>query len=325
MSDTPFIVKSSPHWRDPDTVPRIMGRVILALIPAIAASIYFFRFRAVWLYAACVIAGLSTEAAVLLLRKKPLDSLLDGSAVITGILLAMCLPPALPLSMAVIGAVVSIGLGKQVFGGLGHNIFNPALVGRAFLSTAFPAAMTTWVPPAILTVDTATYATPLGVLKFHDAVAQGTLVPLKSLFWGTVGGSLGGTSALALLIGGVYLLARRTIDWRIPTGIVLSTASFVGVFWVAAPDRYASPLFHLLSGGLLLGALFMATDMVTSPVTRAATWIYAAGIGLISAVIRLFGGFPEGIMYAILFMNTFVPLLNILTRPRIFGDRRGRA
>lgn len=325
MSEAPFIIRSSPHWRDGDTAPRIMRRVILALMPAIAASIYFFRFRAVVLYAVCIAASLATEAVILRIRKKPLDALFDGSAVITGILLAMCLPASLPLSLALIGAVVSIGIGKQIFGGLGHNVFNPALVGRAFLSTAFPVAMTTWIPSAIMKVDTATFATPLGDLKFQDAIVQGTLVPLKSLFLGTVGGSLGETSAIALLIGGAYLLMKRTIDWRIPTGIILSMMAFTGVFWLAAPDKYASPLFHLLSGGFLLGALFMATDMVTSPLTRTATWIYAVGIGLVAAIIRLFGAFPEGVMYAILLMNTFVPLLNATIWPRIFGEKRAKA
>jgi electron transport complex protein RnfD len=226
--------------------------------------------------------------------------------------------------MAVIGAVIAVGIGKQAFGGLGYNIFNPALVGRAFLAAAFPAAMTTWIPPATLAVDTVTYATPLADLRFHDAVMQGTLASLKDLFLGNVGGTLGGTSALALLIGGAYLLIRRTIDWRIPAGVVSSISLFTGVFWLAAPDRYASPLFHVLSGGLLLGALFMATDYVTSPLAPKAKWIYALGIGLVSGLIRLFGGYPEGIMYAILFMNAFVPLLETLMRPRILGERRRR-
>jgi electron transport complex protein RnfD len=226
------------------------------------------------------------------------------------------------LENAIIGSVVAVAIGKQVFGGLGENIFNPALVGRAFLQTAFPVAMTTWLPPVSVAVDTATYATPLGNLKFQDAVLQGTLTPLKNLFWGNTGGCIGETSAAALLLGAILLLAKKTIDWRIPAGIILALTAFTGIFWISSPDKYASPAFHLLAGGLLIGAFFMATDMVTSPIYARATWIYALGIGIMVGLIRLFGGFPEGVMYSILFMNTFVPLLNRSIRPRILGDRR---
>lgn len=324
MTEKMFITQSSPHLRDKDSVPKIMYAVIISLAPAVFASLYFFRLRALLLLLGCVATCLATEAIFLSLRKKPLRALLDGSAIITGLLLAMTLPPSLPLDMAVIGAVIAIAIGKQVFGGLGYNIFNPALVGRAFLQTAFPVAMTTWIPPLAQTINTATYATPLGDLKFQDAVAQGTLAPLKALFFGNIGGCLGETSALALIIGGVFLLFRRVIDWRIPLGIILSLSVFTGIFWLVSPTKYASPLFHLLAGGLLLGALFMATDMVTSPITPRGTWIYALGIGIVIGLIRLFGGFPEGAMYSILFMNTFVPLLNRYTRPRILGERRAQ-
>jgi len=324
MNGPGLIIESSPHWRDRDTVRRIMARVLLALVPAVLASLYFFRLRALLLYSVTAAACLATEAAFFRARRKPLGSLLDGSALITAVLLAMCLPPNLPLEMAALGGVVAVGIGKQVFGGLGHNIFNPALVGRAFLAAAFPAAMTTWIPPNTLAVDTATFATPLADLRFHDALTRGTLASIGDLFLGNIGGTLGGTSALALLLGGAYLLYRKTIDWRIPAGVVASISLFTGVFWLAAPERYASPLFHVLSGGLLLGALFMATDYVTSPLTSSAKWIYALGIGLVSGLIRLFGGYPEGIMYAVLFMNMFVPLLESLLRPRILGERRGR-
>ncbi|MCK4263933.1 MAG: RnfABCDGE type electron transport complex subunit D, partial [Candidatus Aminicenantes bacterium] len=274
------------------------------------------------LFISCIAVCLATEALFLWLRKKPIHSLLDGSAVITGLLLAMTLPPSLSLDRAVIGAVAAIAIGKQVFGGLGHNIFNPALVGRAFLQTAFPVAMTTWIPPALLKVNTATFATPLDNLKFQDAVAQGTLTSLKDLFLGNVGGCLGETSALALLLGAIYLFYKRAIDWRIPVGIICALTVFTGIFWLANPDKYASPLFHILAGGLLIGAFFMATDMVTSPITPLGSWIYALGIGIMVGLIRLFGGYPEGVMYSILFMNTFVPLLNRYTRPRILGERR---
>ena len=317
-----YLVQSSPHIRDKDTTPRIMVRVIIALLPACLAALYFFRLRALALIVVCIIACLTTEAIFLWARKKPLSPLLDGSAIITGLLLAMTLPPSFPLSSAAIGAVVSIALGKQIFGGLGHNVFNPALVGRAFLATAFPVSITTWLPPATLKVDMATFATPLGNLKFQEAVAHGTLTPLQDLFLGNVGGCIGETSAIALLLGGIYLLSKRTIDWRIPLGITLALVIFTGAFWLAAPIRYASPLFHLLAGGFLLGAIYMATDMVTSPVTAPATWVYAVGIGFVTGLIRVVGGYPEGVMYSILLMNAFVPLLNIFIRPRILGQRK---
>jgi len=324
MTNNIFTLQSSPHFKDKDSVPKIMYAVVASLAPAVAASIYFFRFRALVLLLSCVAACLATEALFLWLRKKPLHSLRDGSAVITGILLALTLPPSLSLELAIIGAVMAIALGKQVFGGLGYNIFNPALVGRAFLQTAFPVAMTTWIPPVFLKIQTATFATPLGNLRFQDAIAKGTLTPLKDLFQGNVGGCLGETSAIALILGGLFLLVRRVIDWRIPAGILLSLTVFTGAFWLANPEKYASPLFHILAGGLLIGAFFMATDMVTSPINPLGTWIYALGIGLVVGLIRLFGGFAEGVMYSILFMNAFVPLLNRYTRPRILGEGRKR-
>lgn len=322
MTNKSFIIQSSPHFKNEDSVPKIMYSVIISLLPAIFASIYFFRFRAVIMFLACITACLATEALFLIARKKPFVSLWDGSAIITGFLLAMTLPPSLPLEMAVIGAVAAIALGKQVFGGLGYNIFNPALVGRAFLQTAFPVAMTTWIPPALSKIDTTTFATPLGNLKFQDAIIQGTLTSLKDLFWGNIGGSLGETSAMALLLGALFLFYKRAIDWRIPVGIICTLTISTGIFWFINPDKYASPLFHILAGGLMIGAFFMATDMVTSPVLPLGTWIYALGIGLLIGLIRLFGGFAEGVMYSILFMNTFVPLLNRYTRPQILGERR---
>lgn len=322
MPDLKFILKSSPHFQHKDSVPKIMYAVILSLMPAVAASFYFFRLRALLLYVFSIGACLLTEALFLKLRKKPINAVWDGSAVITGLLLAMTLPPSLAPEMVVIGGVVAIALGKQVFGGLGDNIFNPALVGRAFLQVAFPVSLTTWIPPVTLQVNTATYATPLGNLKFYNALAEGTMTPLRDMFWGNTGGSLGETSAVALLLGAAFLLYKKAINWRIPVGILGTLTVFTGVFWLVNPERYASPSFHLLAGGLIIGAFFMATDMVTSPITVSGTWIFAVGIGLMVALIRLFGGYPEGVMFSILFMNTFVPLINRSTRPRIFGERR---
>jgi len=321
MTNKDLRLQSSPHFKDRDSVPGIMYAVVLSLLPAAAASIYFFRWRVLAVYGLSFLACMATEAVFLKVRKKPMTSLWDGSAVITALLFAMILPPDVSLDIVIIGAIVSIGLGKQVFGGLGYNIFNPALVGRAFLQVAFPVAMTTWTPTSFQ-IDSATFATPLGNLKFQDAIMQGTLTPIKELFLGNTGGCIGETSALALLLGAAFLLYRRVIDWRVPAGIIASLALFTGVFWLADPQSFASPLFHIFAGGLIIGAFYMATDMVSSPITPAGTWIYALGIGLLAGLIRLFGGYPEGVMFAILFMNTFVPLLNRLTRPRILGERR---
>jgi len=322
MTNKTAMLQSSPHFKDTDSVPKIMYAVVICLLPAAAASIYFFRFRALTVYGLSLAACLATEAIFLKVRKKPLASLWDGSVIITALLLAMILPPNISLELVVIGGVVAVGLGKQVFGGLGHNIFNPALVGRAFLQIAFPVAMTTWVPPAGIQVDLATFATPLANLKFQEAIAQGTLTSIKDLFWGNTGGCIGETSAVALLFGALFLIYKRIIDWRIPLGIIGALAAFTGIFWLSSPEKYASPLFHILAGGLVIGAFYMATDMVTSPITPRGTWIYALGIGLLVGLIRLFGGFPEGVMFAILFMNIFVPILNRYTRPRILGERR---
>ena len=317
-----FIIKSSPHLKEEESIHRIMYTVVISLIPAIIASVYFFRIKAVAILITSIITCLLTETIVLLIRKKPISHVWDGSAVITGILLALTLPPSLSLELVAIGAVIAIGIGKQAFGGLGYNIFNPALVGRAFLQTAFPVAMTTWTPTIFQKVDIITFATPLGNLKFNQAVAQGTLTPLKELFWGNVGGCIGETSAFALILGGIILFSRRCIDWRIPTGIFTTLFVFTGIFWLINPGKYASPVFHLLAGGVLLGAIFMATDMVTSPITPLGNWIYAIGIGLFIGIIRLLGGLPEGVMFSILFMNAFVPLLNQYTRPSYFGEKK---
>jgi len=324
MSNKTFFLQSSPHFNDKDSVSKIMYSVIISLIPAIAASFYFFGIKALALYVVSVSTCLVTEALFLWIRKKPIRSLLDGSAIITGLLLAMTLPPSISLDIVMIGAIIAIAIGKQVFGGLGYNIFNPALVGRAFLQTSFPLAMTTWIPPVSLKINTATFATPLANLKFQNAIAQGTLTPAKQLFWGNVGGCLGETSAIALLLGAAFLLYKRSIAWRIPLGIIFSLTCFTGIFWLMNPSKYASPLFHVLAGGLLIGAFFMATDMVTSPITLVGTWIYSLVMGLLIGLIRLFGGYPEGVMFSILFMNIFVPLLNRYTRPRILGERRSR-
>ena len=311
-----FVLSSSPHIRNKESVPKIMYWVIATLMLPVAASIYFFGINAIRVLLISIVFSLLTEVIFLAARKKEISAVFDGSALITGILLALTLPPGLKSSYVAIGAFVAIALGKQVFGGLGYNIFNPALVGRAFLQAAFPVAMTTWVPPVFQkVVDAKTFATPLGGFKFSHI-----LTPYKNLLIGNTGGSLGETSAILLLIGGTILLIKKYIDWRIPTGIILTVFVFEGALYLANPQKFANPLYFLFAGGLLLGAFFMATDMVTSPITPKGSWIYAIGIGFLVVLIRVFGGLPEGVMYSILIMNSFVPLLNRYTRPKILGE-----
>jgi Na+-translocating ferredoxin:NAD+ oxidoreductase subunit D len=289
-----------------------MWVVALALVPPLAAGVIYFGPFQLLVVAVAIIFANATEAGVLSLRKKQVN-LLDGSATVTGLLLALTLPPNIPLFAVAIGAVVAVGLGKQIFGGLGYNIFNPALVGRAFLQAAFPVAMTTWTRPN-MAVDGITSATPLAY-RF----LEGGDTPLIGLFLGNIGGSLGETSALALLIGGLFLVILGIVNWRIPFAVLTGVALFGGIFWLIDPVEYPSPLFHLLSGGLLLGAFFMATDWVSSPVTNKGMLIFGAGIALIIVFIRLFGGLPEGVMYSILLMNAFVPMIDRYVRPKVFG------
>ncbi len=312
-----LIVSSSPHIHDKESVPKIMLHVILALFPATVASIYFFGIRAVWVILVSVVTAVLTEYLFLLLRKKDTTAILDGSAFLTGLLLALTLPPSINLSMVAIGAAVAIIIGKQVFGGFGANVFNPALVGRAFLQAAFPIPMTTWVANKASSVDAVTVATPLGGFKFSHL-----LTAHKDLFLGNVSGSLGETSAILLLLGGIYLLIKKYIDWRIPVGILASVFVFDGILWLVNSKKYPDPVFMLLAGGLMLGAWFMATDPVTSPVSPAGIWIFSIGIGFFVVLIRLFGGMPEGVMYSILIMNSFVPLLDKYLRPRMLGEKK---
>jgi len=306
-----YRISPSPHAFSKLTTPAIMRNVLLALLPAVGASIYFFRLRAVLIIAVSCLASILSEAVFQKLRKRQI-TLTNGSALVTGLLLALVLPPGLPLWMAAVGAVTAIILGKQIFGGIGSNIFNPVLVGRAFLLITFPRFMTSWIKP--LSLDAVTTATPLGLVKFSQAQT-----PLADLFFGNVSGSLGETSALCIIIGGAYLLLRKCMDWRIPAGFLGSAALLGWLSNMANPNAFPSCGFHLLSGGLLIGALFMATDPVTSPVTKMGRWAFGAGCGVIVIIIRLFGGMPEGVTFAILLMNAATPLVNIITRPRRFG------
>ncbi len=312
-----IVVSSSPHLLTEENVPRIMHAVIMALLPVCLVSIYVFGIRALVLIVTCLISCVLTEyACQRLAGKKP--TVYDGSAAITGILLALTLPPAFPLTGAVLGSVFAIAIGKQVFGGLGYNIFNPALLGRAFLQAAYPVLITIWTEPFgnPWSVETVSSATPLALVKF-----EGKTAPYMDMFLGSVSGSLGETSALAILIGGLYLRYKGYINWKLPLGYLGTLAIFGGLFWLVNPEKYPDPLYHLLSGGAMLGAWFMITDMVTSPTTAKGQWIFAIGAGVITIIIRLFGGLPEGVMYSILLMNSVTPLLNRWTRPQIFGER----
>lgn len=305
-----------------------MWEVVLTLVPVFGAAFYYFGLSAVLVTLAAVTGSLVTEYW---LDPRRMEALKDGSALITGLLLALCLPPGFPLWMAFLGGVVSIGLGKAIWGGLGHNVFNPALVGRAFLQSAFPSAITTWEPPdgrytAVRgtnlamplwqgePVDAVATATPLAKMKFDHEPTH-----LLDLLIGRTGGSLGETCALILILAGIYLIARRIINWRIPVAILLAVVIPTLVIYLIDPQKYPSPAFMVLAGGLLLGAVYMATDYVSSPLSSKGLWIYGIGIGVLVVLIRVWGGLPEGVMYAILLMNAATPLINRYTRNRVYG------
>ncbi|MBW7956676.1 MAG: RnfABCDGE type electron transport complex subunit D [Deltaproteobacteria bacterium] len=314
-----LIVSSSPHFMAEESIPKIMHTVVMALMPAAAASVYFFGWRALLLIIVCIASCLATEYVFQRIRRKPVK-IHDGSAVITGMLLAMTLPAGFPVYGAVLGSVFAIGVGKELFGGLGYNIFNPALLGRAFLMATYPVLTTTWVEPRTVekAVDAVTAATPIALWKFEGNMDFNLL----DMFLGNTAGSLGETSALAIIIGGLYLRYKGYINWKLPLGYLGTIAAFSAIFWLVNPAKYPSPLFHLFAGGAMLGAWFMVTDMVTSPTTSLGQWIFVIVAGVMAVVIRIFGGLPEGVMYSILFMNAFVPLLNKHTRPRVFGTVR---
>lgn len=313
---------SSPHLHAEADLKRVMYDVVIALLPACAVSVYLFGFFTLAVIATASAAALACEAGVLYLRgrrKEIRETVFDGSALITGILLALNLPPAFPLWMTAVGSFVAIVIAKHLFGGLGYNLFNPALIARVFLLISYPVHMTAWVAPRVS--DSVSAATPLGLLKTDGlAKVQGTWSTMDYLL-GTTSGSLGEMSALALLLGGAWLLYRKVISWQIPVAMLGTLALFTGIFWMVDPQKYASPLFHILTGGALLGALFMATDMVTSPVTPKGMLIFGAGIGLITGLIRLFGGFPEGVSFAVLILNACVPFIDRYTKTRKFGVR----
>jgi electron transport complex protein RnfD len=284
-----------------------MYLVVAALLLPTGASVFYFGFKAVWLILACIISAVITEFLVKKLRKKPF--VMDGSAVITGLLLTLVLPPTFPIWMGVIGSVFAIAIVKEAFGGLGHNIFNPALGARAFLAICFPVEMTTWTKPAGFGADAITTATPLNG-KF---IWEGSTASLyKDMFFGNTGGSLGETSALLIIIAGLVLILFRVIDWRVPLAYLGTVALFT---FVTGED----PVFHLLAGGLMLGAFFMATDYVTSPITWKGRLVFAIGAGLMTSIIRLYGGMSEGVCFSILLMNALTPLIDRLMKTKPYG------
>jgi electron transport complex protein RnfD len=320
-----IFVSSSPHIHSPEDTPWIMRQVLYALIPGALIGVYFFGIPAIKVIAISVVSCVAIEALWQKLLGKDI-TIADGSAALTGLLLAMNLPSGSPWWLVVLGSLIAIVLGKQVYGGIGNNPFNPALVARVFLLISFPVHMTTWPQPRSFftqAADTVTGATPLGALKTaifeHGTITAAPDLSLMDPFLGNIGGSLGEISALALILGGIYLIVRKIISWHIPVIYLATVVVLTGIFWLINPNMYADPAFHLISGGLMLGAFFMATDMVTSPITNKGKIVFAVGCGMITVVIRLWGGYPEGVSFAILIMNALVPLINKATRPGKFG------
>lgn len=320
-------VSPSPHIHSGDTIERNMYAVLLALLPAVLVGLSQFGLAALVVILVCIAFSALTEWLIVKYLYKGTFSLTDGSALITGLLLAMNVPSNLPWWIVAIGAVVAIGVGKMSFGGLGGNIFNPALVGRVFLLIAYPAQMTLWPEVGQLTsyTDATTGATPLGIIKGVITGAPGAsldqLPELSDLFFGVHAGSLGEASAIALLLGLAYLLAKRVITWHIPISILLSAFATGAAIYAIDPSVYPLPHYHLLTGGMMLGAIFMATDYVTSPMSKSGQLLYGALIGVLTVVIRSFGAYPEGMSFAILIMNAFTPLINTYMPPKHFGGK----
>lgn len=315
-----LIISLSPHVHGGDSVQKNMYGVCIALLPAMLASLYFFGLGALIVMLASVIACVFFEWAITkFILKSDRCTITDGSAILTGLLLGFNLPSNLPLWIIVLGALFAIGVGKMTFGGLGQNIFNPALAGRVFLLISFPVQMTTWPVPGQLTAytDATTAATPLGL------ISQGKLDELPAatdLLFGNMGGSLGEVSAIALLVGCAFMLWRKIITWHIPVSILFTVFVFSGLLWLINPQMYVDPVTSLLTGGLLLGACFMATDYVTSPMSHNGQLIYGVCIGLLTVIIRNWGAYPEGMSFAIIIMNAFTPLINVYCKPKRFGE-----
>lgn len=327
-------ISTSPHIRKGLSTDTIMQNVVWAMMPVVIFAVFSFGINAFLVIATAVISSVLTEHALCKWSGKD-STISDWSAVITGILLGLTLPPIFPLWMTFLGGVFSVAVGKFVFGGLGYNLFNPALVGRAFLQAAFPVAITTWYPAflegrfsgisnSVLAfpfaepkVDGVSGATPLSAFKFDHVITD-----TSDLALGLISGSTGETSALIIILGGIYLIARKMMNWRIPVSILSTVFVLSGILYLIDDKIYPSPLFMLFSGGLMLGAVFMATDMVGSPITPLGVVIYGVFIGLLVVVIRIWGGLPEGVMYAILFGNALTPQIDNFIRPRVYGTKK---
>ena len=316
------VISPSPHIHSGNRTDRLMYTVVIALIPALLTGVYFFGVRALLLTITSIISCLVFEYLIQRFILKQPNSITDGSAVVTGLLLSFNLPSSLPLWIVVIGALVAIGIGKMSFGGLGKNIFNPAIVGRVFLLISFPAQMTTWPLPEnhLLDLDSTSGATILTAIKSSPNIH----LDMLPLLVGERAGSIGETGAIALFIGLIILLIRKVITWHIPVSIVVSAFVTAAIFHWLDPEHYIPPHFQILAGGLLLGAFFMATDYVTSPMTSKGMLIYGCGIGIITILIRSFGSYPEGVSFAILIMNAFTPLINTYIHPKRFGGGQKR-
>ncbi|MFC4666550.1 RnfABCDGE type electron transport complex subunit D [Falsiporphyromonas endometrii] len=324
-----LFISPSPHIHGGDSIGKNMYGVLIALIPAFLVSIWMFGWQSILLTAISVLSCCIVEFVISkYLLKRPKNTICDGSAILTGVLLAFNVPSNLPIWILVIGAIVAMGLGKMSFGGLGRNIFNPALVGRVFLLISFPVQMTTWPTPLPLLseTDATTGATPLGIAK---GVINGTpgasidqLPQALDTFIGMHAGSLGEVAAAALILGGLYMIWKKIITWHIPVSILATAFIFSGIMWLINPDVYMAPWYQIISGGMMLGAIFMATDYVTSPMSKKGQIIYGCMIGFLTIAIRLFGAYPEGMSFAILIMNGFTPLINTYIKPKRFGGAK---
>jgi Na+-translocating ferredoxin:NAD+ oxidoreductase subunit D len=323
-------ISGSPHVHDTNSVKKIMYWVVIAMLPAMFVSFYMFGIGAVKVMLTSIIFCLLIEYLIQKFVLKGPVTINDGSALVTGILLAFNVPSNLPVLIIFIGALASIGIGKMTFGGLGKNIFNPALVGRVVLLISFPVEMTSWPKPiesARQLTDVITGPTPLAIMKeglakgesVASVLSQSGMDNYLNFATGQMGGSVGEISAIALFIGALIMLFRKIITWHIPVAYLGSAALFSGILWMINPELYVDPMFHILTGGLMLGVFFMATDMVTSPMSYAGQLIFGAGCGILTILIRVYGAYPEGVSFAILFMNACTPLINIAFKPKRFG------
>jgi Na+-translocating ferredoxin:NAD+ oxidoreductase subunit D len=325
INDKLLSVSTSPHLRADDSIAKIMWTVNIALAPAALFGAYWFGMNALMIMIAGIVSAMAFEYLVQKLRKKTI-TINDGSAFLTGLLLAMCLPPTVPVYMPVVGSFIAIVIAKHSMGGLGYNIFNPAHIGRAALMVSWPVAMTTWSALKVSGVDVVSSATPLNVLKQqgHDALLAmfgGQASMYQHLFLGTRNGSIGETSTVLLVLGGLFLVYKKIVKWEIPVTMIATVGILTWIFGPAGMFT-GDPIFHMMAGGLIIGAFFMATDMVTVPLTTKGQIIFAVGAGVLTVLIRLKGGYPEGVCYSILLMNSVTPLIDRFVQPVKFGARR---